>query len=79
MSITIETTGDDAYTVRTLAGTNRRGLNRVVWDLQAEEVQRLGTVHGMPEFVPAGTYAVKVTQAEASGTVTLQVRAAPGE
>jgi len=56
-------------TVRELTGPGRPGLNRVVWDLQADAKHRIPTVdaqrHGQAQFVPAGEYAVKVTLATA--------------
>jgi len=51
--------------LRELTGPGRPGLNRVVWDLQADAKHRIPTVdaqrHGQTQFVPAGEYAVKVT------------------
>jgi len=51
--------------VRELTGSGRPGLNRVVWDLQADVKQQIPTVdaqrHGQTQFVPAGEYVVKVT------------------
>jgi hypothetical protein len=55
--------------VRELPGPGRPGLNRVIWDLQADAKQRIPTVdaqrHGQTQFVPAGEYAIKVTLATA--------------
>ena len=50
--------------MRELTGPGRPGLNRVIWDLQADPKQRIPTVdaqrHGQTQFVPAGEYAIKV-------------------
>jgi photosystem II stability/assembly factor-like uncharacterized protein len=55
------------FTLREISGPGRPGLNRVVWDLQADPKQRIPTIdsqrHGQTMFVPAGDYAVKVTLA----------------
>lgn len=66
------------HVVRKLDGTNRRGLNRVVWDLQPDPKQRLGNPHGMVEYVPAADYSVTVTLGDRSQTVTQHVLPEPG-
>ena len=65
--------------VRKLTGTSRPGLNRVVWDLQAEKAQQLGNADDLPEFVPAGEYEVKITAGDLKGKTTVKVLPAPGE
>lgn len=60
-----------------LTGTNRPGMNRVVWDLQPEEKQRIGNPDGLKEFVPAGTYDVTVTLGKRTKKVKLEVASAP--
>ena len=55
------------------------GLNRVVWDLQAEKAQQLGNADDLPEFVPAGEYEVKITAGDLKGKTTVKVLPAPGE
>ena len=50
ISITAED-GPDGLVLRKLKGTNRPGINRVVWDLQPEREQRLGNPDGLPEFI----------------------------
>lgn len=81
--VKVTITDGDGRKIRELAGTGRPGLNRVVWDLQAEEKQRLGNPHRLPEFVPAGAYTVKVSYKVDEEThesrTTVEVREAPGE
>ena len=64
--------------VRSLSAAARRGINRIVWDLQADPKQRLGTPHPMTEFVPAGDYTAEVSYGDSSESVTLTVLPAPG-
>ncbi|NIQ31894.1 MAG: hypothetical protein GTN89_16475, partial [Acidobacteria bacterium] len=47
--------GSKGHVVRKLSGSADPGINRVVWDLQAEREQRLGNPHNLPEFVAPGT------------------------
>jgi photosystem II stability/assembly factor-like uncharacterized protein len=71
--------------VRTLEGPSRRGLNRVVWDLQADRKHVFSSVEesdlGQTQFVPAGEYKVTVTvgdlKAEGKVTVLAAAGAAP--
>ncbi|MHC4429982.1 MAG: hypothetical protein ACYS0D_15495, partial [Planctomycetota bacterium] len=72
VKVTINSPRGD-YTVRTLTGSNRRGINRVTWDLQADPKQRLGNPHGLPEFVEPGTYTVRVSAGELSGKTSVEV------
>jgi photosystem II stability/assembly factor-like uncharacterized protein len=74
------TAGDEENgdVVRKLKGTSRPGFNRVTWDLQREEIQRLGSPHEMKEFVEAGTYRVKITAGDLEAETEVEVRAAPG-
>ncbi|MEE9129139.1 MAG: hypothetical protein V3T84_03910 [Phycisphaerales bacterium] len=65
------------HVLRKLVGTNRPGLNRVVWDLQPEEDQRLGNPEDLPEFVPAGEYKVSITYGDHKGQTTITVLPAP--
>jgi hypothetical protein len=52
-------------TLRELETVARRGLNRVVWDLQADAKHRIPTVEaaelGQTQFVPPGDYEVTIT------------------
>ncbi len=66
------------HVLRKLDGTNRPGLNRVVWDLQPEEDQRLGNADNLPEFVVAGDYKVSITYGDHKGHTTITVLPAPG-
>ncbi len=68
--------------VRELDAVARPGLNRVVWDLQADKKHRLPRVEAdmfdQTEFVPAGIYKVTVTLGEHKAEQTVEVRPAPG-
>ena len=52
-------------TIREINGPGRPGLNRVVWDLQADRKHRIPTIDtnrlGQTQFVPAGDYKVSAT------------------
>ena len=61
-----------------LDGTNRPGLNRVVWDLQPEADQRLGNADQLPEFVAAGEYIISIAYGDYKGERTITVLPAPG-
>ena len=63
--------------VRELGGSGRAGMNRVVWDLQPDEPQRLPDRDadlGHKNFVPAGEYTVTVSfgKQKATGKVTVE-------
>ena len=74
-------------TIREINGPGRPGLNRVVWDLQADRKHRIPTIDtgrlGQTQFVAAGDY--KVTATLDTGTpgrpekseTTVTVKAAP--
>ncbi len=68
---------DAGHTLCEIAGTNRPGLNRVVWDLQPAPKQRIGNPYRHPEFVAAGTYTVIVTRGDLRGETTLEILPAP--
>ncbi len=76
--VTVTISTPKGRTVRTLEAPSRRGVNRVAWDLQAEPEQRLGTPHGVVEYVPAGTYRVEIRAGEHVGRVDLAVEPEPG-
>ncbi|MFO0973089.1 MAG: glycosyl hydrolase [Phycisphaerae bacterium] len=67
--------------VRELSGTNRAGVNRVVWDLQREKGDRFENVDatqlGQTEFVPAGEYTVTLSVGETKASAKVQVLEAP--
>ncbi len=54
----------EGHTVRTLTGGGRAGVNRVVWDLQADEEQRFSFPGAQTQFVPPGKYTVVVKAGE---------------
>ena len=76
--VSISITNAAGHVLRELSGTNRPGLNRVVWDLQPEEDQRLGNADNLPEFVAAGEYKVSITYGDHDGQMTITVLPAPG-
>lgn len=63
--------------MRELTAPSRRGINRVVWDLQPPSRQRLENPDGLPDFVPAGTYTVTVAIGDETLSTTLEVLAVP--
>ena len=75
--ITAANGGSQDHVLRELSGTGRPGINRVVWDLQPEEKQRLGNPHGLPEFVAPGEYEVSITYGERSEKTTVTVLPGP--
>ncbi len=67
--------------VRKLTGTNRPGLNRVVWDLQREKHDQFDNPDswlGQTHFVPAGDYTVNVSYGKRKAKGTITVLPAPG-
>ena len=71
---------DTAGTViRTLVGGSRPGLNRVVWDLQADEQHRFGNARRAgPVFVEPMTYTVTVSVDDHSASIEVVVHPYPG-
>ena len=72
--VKITIAGPSGSPIRDLTGPGRPGLNRVVWDLQADAKHRIPTVDaqrlGQTQFVPDGDYKIAVTLAGAApGTV----------
>jgi photosystem II stability/assembly factor-like uncharacterized protein len=68
------------FVIRKLDGPARAGLNRVVWDLQADKKHLFSGVDqnlGQTQFVPAGEYRVTVTVGEEKSVKTVKVLAAP--
>ena len=76
--VSISIMNDNGHELIKLDGTNRPGLNRVVWDLQPETDQRLGNADNLPEFVAAGEYKVSITYGDHKGEVTITVLPVPG-
>jgi photosystem II stability/assembly factor-like uncharacterized protein len=68
-------------TIRELTGTNKPGLNRVIWDLQCEKPDRFGNPEaflGQTQFVPADKYTVTVTYDKKTAKGVIEVLPAPG-
>ncbi len=65
--------------VRELKAPSRRGINRIVWDLQPPPRQRLENPDQLPDFVPAGTYKVTVSLGDEERTTTVEVLPVPGK
>jgi len=66
--------------IRTLSGTDRPGINRLVWDLQYEKHDDYGNPEawlGQTRFVPAGEYTVVVTVGEKKAKGSFTVLASP--
>ena len=61
--VSIEIVGPGGRTVRKLDGPGTPGFHRVVWDLSGEPRERIDNPEwsDQPQFVPAGTYTVKLT------------------
>jgi len=70
-------TNEAGDTVVELTGPSKPGINRVSWDLQPDKKNRIGNPDGLPEFVPAGTYRVKLTLGDESSETTIEVLEAP--
>ena len=65
--VKVTLTNADGTTIRALTGTNRPGINRVVWDLQYEPHDRFDNPEarlGQTHFVPPGEYTVTVSVGE---------------
>ncbi len=79
ISITITDRFDTV--IRTLKGPGYRGLNRVVWDLQADKKHLIPTVDTewfeQTQFVPAGEYKVTIRRGEEKAEGTVEVKSAP--
>ncbi len=79
--VSISITDATGTVVRTLSGPGYPGLNRVVWDLQADGKHQIPRIEagdfGQTEFVPAGEYTVSVSAGELRDKGTVVVKAAP--
>jgi len=81
-SVKIKIEDKDGKQVVELTGSNRPGVNRVIWDLQREAKERIPNnleAENEKIFVPSGNYKVTVTYAKARATKTLSVLPAPGQ
>ena len=79
VSVTITNTAGTK--VRKLTGTNRPGLNRVVWDLQLEEYDRLSNLDEwlrQTQFAPPGEYIATITCGERKAKRKFVVLPGPG-
>jgi hypothetical protein len=79
--ISITVADSAGKTVRKLKGPGTKGLHRVTWDLIAGETnERIDRPewNGQPQYVPAGTYTVKLSAGEAEIKRTLEVRVPEG-
>jgi photosystem II stability/assembly factor-like uncharacterized protein len=74
-SVSVTIADSAGAVVRSLNATSRRGLNRLVWDLQTEGKHKFDSLDeqwlGQTQFVPAGEYkvTVKLDQEKAEGRV----------
>lgn len=80
--VKVAITDANGNSVRELTGSNRPGINRVVWDLQYEKHDK----HRNPnewlrqtQFVPPGQYTATVTLGKRKAKKTFAVLPAPGE
>jgi len=67
--------------VRELDASNRGGLNRAVWDLRGDPQEVIGEGRGdedQPQYVPAGTYTVKLKYGDYKAETKVVVEAAAG-
>ncbi|MFO7653255.1 MAG: hypothetical protein R6X25_05465 [Candidatus Krumholzibacteriia bacterium] len=77
VSITVKDAA--GLSVRTLEGPARPGLNRAVWDLQADEKHRFGDPRRQgPDFVEPGEYTVTVKVGDESASCSFAVAPYPG-
>jgi hypothetical protein len=61
--VSMTVTDSAGTTIRKLSGPGTPGFHRIVWDLQREPKERLPRPEwgDQPDFVPPGTYTVKLT------------------
>jgi photosystem II stability/assembly factor-like uncharacterized protein len=80
--VTITVADSTGFVLRTLTGTSRRGLNRLVWDLRADDKHLFDSLDerelGQTQFVPAGTYTVTAKLGDAKDEKKVQVLQSPG-
>jgi len=75
--VSVSITDKHDNTIRTLSGSNRPGINRVIWDLQLDPKDRGGTASGQTEFVPPGEYTVEISMGKSKGKKKLTVLPSP--
>ena len=76
-SVSISVADSTDFVLRELKGTSHPGINRVVWDLRADEKHRFSPSPneepGPEQFVPAGTYKVTLKMGDEKETKTVKV------
>jgi len=78
--VKITITDPAGLVIRELKGPGMPGLNRVVWDLQADAKHRYRRPEermGQTQFVPAGTYKISASFGDAKAETTVEVLPAP--
>jgi len=72
-SVSIAIKDEHGNTIRKLSGSNRPGINRVVWDLQMDKKHRDRGAIGQDVFVKPGEYEVLISAGDAKdkGVVTV--------
>ncbi len=81
--VKITITSEKGIKIRNLTGPAKPGLNRVIWDLQRDEHDRIPNPDvrwlGQIPFVPAGEYTVKAKLGEHSAEALVDVLPPPNE
>jgi photosystem II stability/assembly factor-like uncharacterized protein len=78
-AVSLRIENETGQEVRILSSPGRPGLNRVVWDLQADPKHRFNDARKSgPVFVEPGLYRVTVTVGEQSDQVEFEVHPYPG-
>jgi hypothetical protein len=78
--VTIRIADPSGLVIRELSGPGMPGLNRVIWDLQADPKHRYRRPEegmGQTQFVPAGTYEVTASFGDEKAETTVEVLPAP--
>ena len=83
-TVNIAIADSSGFVLRELQGPSRTGLNRVIWNLQAEDKHRYPQSSnegglGQTQFVPAGKYKVTVSMGDLKEEKLLEVLPAPSE
>jgi len=81
-AVKISIANPKGFVVRELDGASKKGLNRVMWDLQADAKHRYGPGDnegflGQTEFVPAGTYKITIKMGDHKDEGSVEVLRAP--